>query len=266
MTVQQFGDLYTSGNGEQAKAVCYNLENLNLMDCLVRVNKVSDNGVALSVAVTLTADFESKVSKAGVEKGQSPIKLGKGEVLVFECNVSVKDDRKPDEVNGRCQTLINGLRGSMLKDGKTVALSDTSVIDGSIINLTWDGQSVPLKGIQKVNSFKEYLSDKDESIIYIELLDLGEGEMSEMRAAELEALQGSKYVERAAYQKGKTYEQLFLERLDYAYSTITNPDSKVMEQITALTGEFPVWSDETTLWEYPVGGAIEGVILGMLKV
>ena len=264
--IQVFGDLYTNKKGDDLKAVCYNLENLDLRDCLARVNKVSPNGVALTIAVTLRSPFESKVSKGAAEKGTTAIKKDKGEVLIFDANISVKDDRKPGEVNGRCETLINAFAGKMTKDGKEIDLGIPATPDGSIILLTWDGPSIPMKGIQKVSSLKQNLGDKDESIVFIEQFDLNNESLSEAFAPELEALNASKFVEQQGYQKGKSYEQLFLERLDYAHKITASPDGAELGKIASIFGETLLWSDEgLNRWEVSQCPNVQAVLVAMLS-
>ena len=249
MAVQVFGDLYTSGQGESAKAVCYNLEQLDLRACLCRVNKTSDNGVALTFAVTLSGDLETKVSKNAAEKGTVAIKKSKGDVLVFDANISVTDDRKPGEKNGRCETLINVLRGKMTKDGKDIDLGIPATPDGSIVLLTWDGPSIPMKGIQKSTTLKQNLADEDESVVFVHEFDPIGDEATEEKLYELDALNGSKFVERAAYQKGKTFDQIFEERLVYWEKAMVDPQDGVVMRLAAIFGESPLWDEETRRYD-----------------
>ena len=237
MTVQIFGDLYTSGTGDNAKLVCYNLENLDLKRCLVRVNKVSENGIALTLAVTLSSDFESKVSKAASEKGVTAIKKSKGDIILIEVNSSIKDDRKPGEVNGRCSALANAFKGSMTKDGTIVSLGNEPTPDGSIILLTFDGGAIPSKGILKLNSFKSYLEDEDESILFITPFDELIPESGDQVINEFEALKGSKFVEKQAFQKGKTFDQVFEERLTYIEGVLKDPNAVILGRIVKIFGE-----------------------------
>ena len=266
MSVQVFGDLYTNGQGEAAKAVCYNLEQLDLRSALCRVNKVSDNGVALTVAVTLSSDFESKVSKNAAEKGTVSIKKTKGEVLVFDANIQVTDDRKPGERNGRCETLINALRGKMTKDGKDVDLGILATPDGSIILLTWDGPSIPMKGIQKASTLKQNLSDDDESIVFIAEFGDPEGPEVEGYSEELAALNGSKFVERAAYQKGKTFDQIFEERLVYWEKAMLDPADGAMVRLIVLLGETTVWDEELKRYDLSQCPDTQSVLIGQLSL
>ena len=266
MTIQAFGDLYTNGQGENAKAVCYNLEQLDLRAALCRVNKVSDNGVALTFALTLSGDLETKVSKSAAEKGTVTIKKSKGDVLVFDANISVTDDRKPGEKNGRCETLINVLRGKMAKDGKELDLGIPATPDGSIVLLTWDGPSIPMKGIQKSTTLRQNLAEEDESIVFVELFDPVEGEYHEHYAAELEALNGSKFVERAAYQKGKTFDQIFEERLIYWEKAMMDPQDGVVMRLAAIFGESPLWDEETRRYDLTPCPDSRSVVLGQLSL
>lgn len=266
MSIQVFGDLYTNGQGEAAKAVCYNLEQLDLRGALCRVNKVSDNGVALTVAVTLSSDFESKVSKSAAEKGTVAIKKAKGDVLVFDANIQVTDDRKPGERNGRCETLINVFRGKMTKDGKDIDLGIPPTPDGSIILLTWDGPSIPMKGIQKVSTLKQNLSDDDESIVFIGEATWEDDESTDQQTAELEALNGSKFVERAAYQKGKTFDQIFEERLAYWEKAMLDPTDGAMVRLIILLGETAVWDEELKRYDLSQCPDTQSVLIGQLSL
>ena len=266
MSIQVFGDLYTNGQGETAKAVCYNLEQLDLRACLCRINKVSDNGVALTFAVTLPGDLETKVSKSAAEKGTVAIKKLKGDVLVFDANISVADDRKPGEKNGRCETLINVLRGKMTKDGKDIDLGIPATPDGSIILLTWDGPSIPMKGIQKSTTLKQNLADEDESIVFIGEFDVTGDEISDEAARELEALNGSKFVERAAYQKGKSFDQIFEERLIYWEKAMIDSQDGVVMRLAAIFGESPLWDEETRRYDLAPCPDSRSVVLGQLSL
>ena len=266
MPVQVFGDLYTNGQGEAAKAVCYNLEQLDLRAALCRVNKVSDNGVALTFVVTLNSDIETKVSKNAAEKGTVAIKKSKGEVLVFDANISVTDDRKPGEKNGRCETLISVFRGRMTKDGKDVDLGIPATADGSIVLLTWDGPSIPMKGIQKLTTLKQHLADDDESIVFVELFDPVEGQYHEHYAIELEALQGSKYVERAAYQKGKTFDQTFEERLVYWEKAMEDPADGIIVRLVAVLGEVILWDEDLKRYDLTACPDTQSVLIGNLSL
>ena len=266
MTTQVFGDLYTNGQGESAKAICYNLEQLDLRAALCRVNKVSDNGIALTFAVTLTADLETKVSKSAAEKGTTSIKKSKGDILVFDVNASVTDDRKPGEKNGRCETLINVLRGKMTKDGKEIDLDIPATPDGSIILLTWDGPSIPMKGIQKSTTLKQHLADEDESIVFIGEFDIDGDEAQNEKLSELEALNGSKFVERAAYQKGKTFDQIFEERLIYWEKAMVDPQDGVVMRLAAIFGESPLWDEETRRYDLTPCPDSRSIVLGQLSL
>lgn len=266
MPIQVFGDLYTNGQGENAKAVCYNLEQLDLRACLCRVNKVSDNGVALTFAVTLSSDIETRVSKSAAEKGTIAIKKVKSEILIFDANISVTDDRKPGERNGRCETLINVLRGKMVKDGKEIDLGIPATPDGSVILLTWDGPSIPMKGIQKSTTLKQNLADEDESIVFVGEATWEEDESTDQQTAELDALNSSKYVERAAYQKGKTFDQIFEERLVYWEKAMVDPQDGIVMRLTAILGESPLWDEETRRYDLTPCPDSRSVVLGQLSL
>lgn len=266
MTVQVFGDLYTNGQGGAAKAVCYNLEQLDLRSCLCRVNKVSDNGIALTFAVTVNSDIETKVSKNAAEKGTVSIKKSKGDVLVFDANISVTDDRKPGEKNGRCETLISVLRGKMVKDGKDIDLGIPATADGSIILLTWEGPSIPMKGIQKSTTLKQHLADADESIVFVELFDPVEGQYHEHYAIELEALQGSTYVERATYQKGKSFDQVFDERLVYWEKAMKDPSDGVVVRLISVLGEVILWDEDLKRYDLSSCPDTQSVLIAQLSL
>lgn len=265
--VQIFGNLYTSGVAPNQKLASYNLEDLDLKGCVARVNKVSLNGVALTLAVTLSTPYESKVSKAASEKGVLPVKKEPGDVILIEVNVAVVDDRKPGEKNGRCQTLINALTGTMTREGKVLSLDIPPTNDGRIVYLTFDGGAIPQKGIIKLATFKSYLEDPEESIIFIKNLDESEVEEDSQVAKELEALKGSAFVEKASYQKGKTFEQLFLERLDLVEGMIMDPDGKLILRLANICSESVDWDEESAKggWSYTLQGRVETIILTMLR-
>jgi hypothetical protein len=240
MAVAKFGDLYTSGKAGEEVLSCYNLESLVLSGVLCRVNKVSENGVSLTIAIRLTEDYESKVSKGAKEKGVNPVKTSSGEILVFQVNSSVKDDRKPEERNGRCQTLIDAFTGKMKKGDDTITLHENPVQDGSVIRLTLDGEQIPMKGLINPKSFKAYLGEKEDSIIFIEPI---EEDLTEEDQEVLNLLKSSKAPTGGNYQNKKSFADNMSERLKYLETIMKDPKGDVILRVAAYLDSDIGWQE-----------------------
>lgn len=245
-------DLYTSGKPGEEILSCYNLEGLLLDRALVKLNKVSDNGISLTVATRLTAPFKSAVSKSAKEKGVQPVELDKGDILVFQLNQSLKDDRKPDEVNGRAQTLMSAFTGKAKKSDEVVTLHDKTYKEGEIVLLTFDGSQIPLKGLLNMKSFKSYLEDYEDSIIHIEAIDVKiTGELSEDELEVIETLKSSKAPVQGNYQQRKSFKDIFAERLTFVREIMNDPKGEVILEIASYFNETVDWTqeeDETEHW------------------
>lgn len=269
MTILKFGDLYTSGKAGEETLSCYNLESLVLPGVLCRVNKVSENGVSLTIGVRLTEDYESKVSKGAKEKGTNPVKTSKGEILIFQVNSSVKDDRKPEERNGRCQTLIDAFTGKMKKGDEIITLHENPVQDGSIVWLTFDGEQIPMKGLINPKSLKAYLADEEDSILYIESSDPSEeGEMEDVDREIYEALKNAKVPTQSNYGPKKTYSDLMAERIAYLDSMMKDPKGEIVIKIAGYLNEPVEWIDVSSSDGYwaASGEGLKSLISSMLNV
>lgn len=269
MTVTKFGDLYTSGKAGEETLSCYNLESLVLPGALCRVNKVSENGVSLTIGLRLTEDYESKVSKGAKEKGTNPVKTSKGEILIFQVNSSVKDDRKPEERNGRCQTLIDAFTGKMKKGDETITLHENPIQDGSIIWLTFDGEQIPMKGLINPKSLKAYLADEEDSILFFEAADPSEeGEMEDEEREIYEALKNAKVPTQSNYGPKKTYSDLIGERIAYLDSIMKDSKGEAVLKIAGYLNEPVEWIEIDGCdghWTAS-GEGLKSVIASMLNV
>jgi hypothetical protein len=269
MSKNKFGDLYTSGKQGEEVISLYNLEQLVLDSALVRVNKVSENGVSLTVGLRLDSDFESKVSKNAKEKGTQPIKLEKGEILVFQVNSSVKDDRKPDEVNGRCQTLINAFTGKAKKGDETITLHSEPIQDGDFIRLTFDGEQVPIKGLINLKSLKAYLDDSEDSIIFIDRnLTVDGYDFEESDQAVYDAIKDTKVPTQGNYAPKKSFKDMFDERLALVDSIMQDPKGDVILRIGKYMNESVSWNEDpngTSYW-YAEGETLARWISSILSV
>lgn len=269
MTITKFGDLYTSGKTGEETLSCYNLEALVLPGVLCRVNKVSENGVSLTIGLRLLEDYESKVSKGAKEKGTNPVKVSKGEILIFQVNSSVKDDRKPDEKNGRCQTLIDAFTGKMKKGDETITLHENPIQDGSIIWLTFDGEQIPMKGLINPKSLKAYLGDEEDSILFFESADPSpEGEMEDGEREIYEALKSAKVPTQSSYGPKKTYSDLIGERIAYLDLIMKDPKGETIIRIAGYLNEPVEWIEvKEGDGHWAAGGnGLQSVIASMLSV
>lgn len=222
--------LYTSGKAPDQKLALYQLPELDLTDAIVRVNKVSPNGIALTVALILDKDFESTVSKSGAEKGVTSMTVKAGEVLIFDVNQSAIDD-KSKEVNKHCECLINGL-------------TEAACMPESIIRLTFDGPGIPSKGISK-KQITMNLADREDSVFFIEK----DFEPTEDDSKCITALSGNKYVERQGYQK-KAADESLKERLDILEKGLSDTsDSALIPRIATLLDCKVELNPETMKWK-----------------
>lgn len=222
--------LYTSGKAPDQKLALYQLPELDLTDAIVRVNKVSANGIALTVAVILDKDFESTVSKNAVEKGVTSMTVKAGDVLVFDVNSSAIDDRTK-EPNKHCEALIQGL-------------TEAGCMPESIIQLTFDGPGIPSKGISK-KQITMNLSDREDSVFFI-AKDFEPNEDNEKCIA---ALAGNKFVERQGYQK-KSPDESVKERLEILEKgMIDTSDTALIPRIAALLDCKIEFNPETLKWK-----------------
>lgn len=230
--------LYTSGKDGEQKLALYQLPELDLTECIVRSNKTSSDGIALTVSVVLEKDFESTVSKSGQEKGVTAVKLNAGDILIFDVNVPLIDT-KTKETNKHCQVLIDGF-------------THAGVLPESIIRLTFDGPGIPSKGISKKQILMN-LEDKEDSVFFIEK----EWEKSEDDERCIEALMGSKYVERQGYAK-KTPDEYLKERLTVLEKGMLDmSDDSIVARTAMLLGcdikvdaesATPRWKVDGTKW------------------
>jgi hypothetical protein len=245
MSSNKFGDLYTSGKDGDVILSCYNLEALQLDKALCRINNFTENGVALTIGLKLTKPFKSTVSKSAKEKGTQEVEYDKGDVLIFQVNSSIKDDRKPDEVNGRCQTILNALTGKMKKGDETIQLHDHTYVAGDIIRFTFDGQQIPLKGLLNAKSLKNYLGDIEDSIIYLDPLSEAEiNELNEDDSEVYEALKKAKVPQRGNYQQRKSVAEIFDERLKLVTEMMADPKGVKILQVASFFGEGLSWIQE----------------------
>jgi hypothetical protein len=191
--------LYTSKEGKLNNyGDIDQLDTLGKFD-LFRLDKVSENGIAITLATCTSTKFTSVVSKAASEKGTRAVEIGIGKPLVFGLNCSAKDrDGKdnPDYILAKQFLLI---------------LEECKVKEGEIYFARLDMGSVAPKTSLKM--IKAMAGDCFEFVSVEDFNYESAGQSEELWLPVVEAISGEKFVEGKTYQARKTKDVLFKENI-----------------------------------------------------
>lgn len=227
MTVSQnFLDrIYT---GKEGKLTAYSLKGLEVPKaCLARLNKISENGISITIVDAVSTKYTSKVSKAGAEKGIKPVEIEVGDTILFNIDSQAQKDGKPSEDAAIISTI-----GALLKAA--------GVVEKEVFFMVCDLDSIPAKGFDE--KYLAYLKAQGEKVSALEITRF-EGEDSFIAACEemgfnseawlerLAKMNGEVYVERQGYAAKKSYGDLLKERVEF-FKAI---DPALKEAILALT-------------------------------
>jgi hypothetical protein len=191
--------LYTSKEGKLSNyGDIDQLDTLTKYD-LFRLDKVSENGLAITLATCTSTKFKSVVSKSAQEKGVQPVEISIGKPLVFGLNCNAKDrDGKdnPDYVLVKQFLLI---------------LEEAQVKEGQIYFAKLDMGSVAPKTSLKM--IKAMVGECFEFIPVAEFNHESSGQSEELWGPVVEAISGEKFVEGKTYQAKKTKDVIFKENV-----------------------------------------------------
>lgn len=233
MTIAQafLDTLYSNKDG---KITGYSIKGLDILKpCLVRYNKGSKNGIALTICDAVSTKYESKVSKKNTESGVKPVSIEAGGTLTFDINAQSMKDGKVAEGAGQIEAVIKLIEGAGIKEGE-------------IFLLSCDIGAVPDKGIDE--KYHAYLkATGDDAPFFKPARFTSDEELTALcethgldPVAWLErftALSGLEYKEQQGYAPRKTYGELLMERVLFFKSTTQEQKDQILEVCTLTTTE-----------------------------
>lgn len=203
--------LDTIYTGKEGKLTTYGnldrLETLGKYD-LIRFDKISDLGISLTLCTVATTRFESRVSKAGQEKGIQPVTVQPSEPILFSMQISPKDrDGKDNPDWLLANQLISVFTFKNLKEGE-------------IYFFNMDMCSIAPKTSERL------LKAICEDFVFLKAddVDISKlGQDKEAWEAAVYNISGSVYVEPKGYAPKKTKDAIFRENIA-AVEAITSND------------------------------------------
>jgi hypothetical protein len=191
--------LYTSKEGKLSNyGDIDQLDTLNKYD-LFRLDKVSDNGLAITLATCTSTKFKSVVSKSAQEKGTQAVEIEIGKPLVFGLNCNAKDREGKDNPD---YALVKQF---------LLILEECKIKEGEIYFARMDMGSVAPKTSAKM--IKAIASDAFEFVPVADFNYESAGQSEELWLPVVEAISGEKFVEGKTYQAKKTKDVLFKENV-----------------------------------------------------
>jgi hypothetical protein len=191
--------LYTSKEGKLSNyGDIDQLDTLGKFD-LFRLDKISENGIAITLATCTSTKFASVVSKAASEKGTKPVEIEIGKPLVFGLNCSAKDREGKDNPD------------YALTKQFLLILEECKVETGKIYFAKLDMGSVAPKTSLKM--IKAMAGDCFEFVPVADFNYEENGQSEELWLPVVEAISGEKFVEGKTYQARKTKDVIFKENV-----------------------------------------------------
>lgn len=188
-------NLYTSKEGKlNSYSGIDQLDTLGKYD-LFRLDKVSDNGIALTLCTITTTQHTSKVSKAALEKGTSAVVTEQGLPLVFGLNINSKDRDGKDNPD------------YLLAKQLLIVLDYHKVKTGEVYFAKLDMSSIAPKSTEKLVKMIAEDEFKFISVNEVDFSDMGQSE--ELWAAAIEKITGEKFVEGKTYAPKATKDEIF---------------------------------------------------------
>jgi hypothetical protein len=166
---------------------------------LFRLDKVNENGIAITLATCTSTKFTSAVGKAALEKGVKPVEIEIGKPLVFGLNCNAKDREGKDNPD------------YALTKQFLLILEECKVETGKIYFAKLDMGSVAPKTSLKM--IKAMAGDCFEFVPVEDFNYESAGQSEELWLPVVEAISGEKFVEGKTYQAKKTKDVLFKENI-----------------------------------------------------
>lgn len=226
MTIAQsfLNGIYT---GKDATLTAYQVSKLEInKPCLARYNKFSDNGISFTVCDIASTLFTSKVSKAGAEKGISPVVVEAGEVLLFSINAQMKRDSQPAEDAGAIQSIAELLKGKNIKEGQIFFLSCDF---GMIPPKGFDSETLAFLAQKKDSTLLQahLFNGVDEFVFQATALGLN----PEIWITALNALSGNEFKEMSGGYAKKVFSDLLEERIKYLEGCTLSEQNRILAAI-----------------------------------
>lgn len=193
-------NLYTSKDGKLSSyGNVDQLDTLGKYD-LFRLDKVSDNGLAITLCMVCTTKHTSKVSKASSEKGVQPVITEVGEPLVFGLNVNAKEkDGKENPDYALAKQLL-------------IILDENKVEVGKVYFAKMDMGSVAPKSSEKM---VRMIALDAFSFIPAEDVNFSKaGQDEALWAPAIEKISGEKFIEQKSYGPRATKDQVFIQNIE----------------------------------------------------